>query len=83
MSKLNQNDIYEAVVTGSLDFGIFIYIQEIGAGLITKNSLRNATRRLGSQILDTINKGTKVRVKLHDIDYNKRRATFDLVEIKS
>lgn len=75
LSKLDSFKIYEAITTGYKDYGVFINIPGIGAGLIPIRELNYQHRQLSEFESKQI-----VKVVVLGIDKQKNRATFTFAE---
>ena len=74
LSKVERNQIYTANVTGFHKIGMFIEIPEIGSALVPANQFKQTGKSMNEY-----KKGSQVRVELLDINEEKQRATFTIV----
>lgn len=75
LSKLKEEETYDAVSTGIKKFGVFIEIQNIGYGLIPAKHIFQKNRKLNE-----FKEGMSIKVKLLKKDVDKNRAFFMLAE---
>lgn len=82
-------EVFDAVITGLVDFGFFVQIVEIPVeGLVKLHSLSEDYYRLSEKLHALVGSrkgrmfrlGDRVRVRLDDINVNRRQADFVLVK---
>ena len=74
LSKVERNQIYTANITGFHKIGMFIEIPEIGSALVPANQFKQTGKSMNEY-----KKGSQVRVELLDINEERQRATFTIV----